>query len=258
MKIAQVQIFSWGDHLLCDTLGKILEIGDEVIVEGVENEEFGRVLKIEEKETREGLPKILRKATSSDKKTYQYFQSRKKEAQQFCRHEIKKINLPMKLVDVHFSFDGGKITFAFIAEGRVDFRELVKRLARHFQKSIRLEQIGSRDEAKKRGDFGVCGRPLCCKNFLKKITAVTLDFARDQGLGQRGSERLSGMCGRLLCCLSYEENLYKELGQNLPPLGKKIKTKEGEGKVVERMILEQAVKVKIADEKEIKIKANDL
>jgi cell fate regulator YaaT (PSP1 superfamily) len=149
----------------------------------------------------------------------------------------------MKVVDAHFSFDGGRLIFPFIADGRVDFRQLVKDLTHHFQKSIRLQQIGIRDEAKITGDFGSCGRQLCCKTHLKSLVSITSELAEVQQIAHRGSERLSGQCGRLRCCLAYEGKNYEELASNLPAIGSTIKTPQGKGEVIGWHTLKQTVDV---------------
>jgi len=156
----------------------------------------------------------------------------------------------MKLVDVHFSFDEKRVTFAFIAQGRVDFRELVKDLTRYYQKSIRLQQLGIRDEMKMCGDIGPCGRKLCCQGFVRDLGNITSEMAEEQQVAHRGSERLSGCCGRLRCCLSFEKNNYSELAKNLPELGAQVKTETGPGTVVGWHTLKQTVDVRVFDRKE--------
>lgn len=165
-----------------------------------------------------------------------------------CKDIVKKHKLPMKLVDCHFSFDGGKISFAFIADSRVDFRELVKDLTKYFQKTIRLQQIGSRDETKQLGQLGPCGRTICCKAFLDDLGNITTDLARLQNIEQRGSDRLSGVCGRLKCCLNYEAEGYEGCYKNLPEIGNKYKTKKGEkGVVVDWNAIRHSIDVKLED-----------
>ena len=178
-------------------------------------------------------------------------QSREKdkaEAMHYFKKAIKKLDLPMKPVDAHFSLDGGRITFAFIADGRVDFRELVKDLTKHFQKSIRLQQLGIRDEAKVAGDYGPCGQLLCCKRFLKELGNVTSELVALQQVSHRGSERLSGCCGRLKCCMAYEQYLYDEMAKGLPPIGSEIKTDKGKGKVIGWHTLKQTVDVQLNED----------
>jgi len=248
MKIVQVQFAFW-DKIYDFHSGKYsLEIGDRVVVKTELGTEIGKVVGMKESgefKSNKNLKPILRKVNLSDLEKAEARNKNRNKALRICRELIKKYNLPIKLVDVKFSFDGGRITFAFIASQRIDFRDLVKDLTRNFQKSIRLQQIGVREEAKIMGGIGPCGRELCCLKFLKNLGNVSTDFIFDQQLSHRGAERLSGPCGRLLCCLAYEEKLYKELAGKLPVVGSVIKTAQGQGKVVEQNILQGSVKVEI-------------
>ncbi len=167
----------------------------------------------------------------------------------YCQEQVKKHKLTMKLVDCHCSFDDNRITFAFIADGRVDFRDLVKELTKYFKKTIRLQQLGVRDEAKLTGDFGSCGLKLCCQGHLKSLGNVSTEFAKDQMVAHRGSDRLSGQCGRLKCCLAYEEDFYREELKNYPKIGEKVKTKSGTGYVIGLNILSKTFDVRIKDDK---------
>ena len=190
---------------------------------------------------------ILRRATIVDKDKLPT-EKDKQEAIEYCRRMKEKYNLPMKLVDVHFSFDGSRVTFAFIADGRVDFRELVKDLTRHFGRTIRLQQIGIRDEARIMGDYGHCGKRLCCQTHLKDLASITSEMAELQECSHRGSERISGICGRLMCCLAYEQYGYEELSKRLPPIGKEIRIGQKKGTVIKQHILKQTVEVEIPGE----------
>jgi len=154
------------------------------------------------------------------------------------------------LIDVHFAYENNRFNFAFIADGRVDFRELVKDLAGRFSANIRLTQIGTRDEAKISGDCGPCGRVLCCRSCLNEFSSITSEMAEVQQVVHRGSERISGMCGRLMCCLSYEYEGYKELAGQLPPIGTKVNVDGARGVIIGHHFLKQTVDVKIAGEKE--------
>jgi cell fate regulator YaaT (PSP1 superfamily) len=156
----------------------------------------------------------------------------------------------MKVVDCHCSFDNQRLTFAFIADGRIDFRNLVKELNKHFQKSIRLHQLGVRDEAKIEGDIGSCGLVQCCKSHLKKLGNVTSDYADIQQVAHRGSERLSGVCGRLKCCLAYENEVYQERAKKLPAIGARVSTKHGRGEIIGWHVLKSTVDVRIDPEKD--------
>jgi cell fate regulator YaaT (PSP1 superfamily) len=190
---------------------------------------------------------ILRKATVVDEDKLATEED-KKRAMEYCRQAKEKYDLPIKLIDVHFSFDGSRIIFAFIADGRVDFRELVKDLTRHFGRTIRLQQIGIRDEARIMGDYGHCGQRLCCQTHLKELTSITSEMAELQECSHRGSERISGVCGRLMCCLAYEQQGYEELSKRLPPVGAEIKVGFKKGKVVKQHVLKQTVEVEIPGE----------
>jgi len=153
----------------------------------------------------------------------------------------------MKLIDCYCSFDSNRLTFSFIADGRVDFRNLVKELTKQFKKTIRLQQLGVRDEAKLTGDIGSCGRGLCCQGHLKELGNVSTEYAKDQMIAHRGSDRLSGQCGRLKCCLAYEEDFYKEELKDYPKIGEKVKTKSGTGYVIGINILSKTFDVRVRD-----------
>lgn len=265
MLIAKIQFAPW-DKVYNFSVGQLtLTPGDYVIVETELGTELGKVISLLEKtidqsseEEREIKP-ILRKADYDDVARLPS-PEKKEEALAFCREMIAKHNLEMKLVDVHFSLDGGRINFAFIADGRVDFRELVKDLAAHFGVNIRLTQIGTRDEAKITGDCGPCGQGLCCRTFLKEFSSITSEMAEAQQVVHRGSDRISGMCGRLMCCLSYEYEGYKDMAGKLPPLGTKVNVDGTRGVVVGHHILKQTVDVKInavkEDEKDVIIEVD--
>ncbi|MFA5023806.1 MAG: regulatory iron-sulfur-containing complex subunit RicT [Patescibacteria group bacterium] len=255
MLIAQVQFAPW-DKVYNFSLGEIkVVLGDYVVVETELGTELGKITSILTDDNtklsgdaREIKP-ILRKAGYDDVAKLPNAE-KKAEALEFCKEMVKKHDLPMKLVDVHFSFDAGRINFAFISDGRVDFRELVKDLAAHFGVNIRLTQIGTRDEAKITGDCGPCGQGLCCRGFLKEFSSITSEMAETQQVVHRGSERISGMCGRLMCCLSYEYEGYKEMAGQLPPIGTKVNVDGTRGVIVGHHILKQTVDVKISAEKE--------
>ena len=188
---------------------------------------------------------VLRKANSLDMEKVIDIKERKK-ALEFCIQKKDKYKLPMKLIDAHFSYDGSRLTFAFIADGRVDFRELVKDLTRHFGRTIRLQQIGIRDEAKIMGDYGHCGRELCCKGFLCNLSSITSEMAELQQCSHRGSERISGVCGRLMCCLAYEHNGYEDLDKKLPSIGATVKVEGKKGQVIGHNPLKQTVNIEFS------------
>jgi cell fate regulator YaaT (PSP1 superfamily) len=255
MKIAQVQFAPWDKKYNFDSAELALKIGDQVIVKTELGMEMGKIIgfaevatpseiKSEENEVAETpeIKKIIRKAVPADFEKLPDEKQKKKDFE-YCRKLIEKYDLPMKLVEVHYSFDDSRLTFPFIADSRVDFRELVKDLTKHFGRAIRLQQIGIRDEARFCGDYGHCGRPLCCSKFLGDLNSITSEMAELQQCVHRGSERISGVCGRLMCCLSYEENGYKKLAQNLPPLDSEVKFEGKKGRVIAHYILKQTVKV---------------
>jgi len=229
---------------------EMFSTGDKVIIKAKSGSDLGSITRVAEREeitesTEETI--ILRKAHSDDLRRFEEKNKDKKKAIKVCESLAKKRALQIKIIDALFSFDGGRITFAFVALGRVDFRLLVKDLAQKFHKSIRMHQVGARQETGLAGDIGPCGRPLCCLSFLKKLGHVTTDMMFHQNLSQRGPERLSGICGRLKCCLSFEEDAYCKILEELPPVGSNVKTKQGSGKVIGYRILEKIVIIRTKD-----------
>ncbi len=251
MKIVGVQ-FHPQDRIYDFNLSKTdAKVGDVVIVEAERGQDAGEVVYVKdipEEEITSPLASVLRKATSTDLEKIKKHQEKEKEALKVCREKTKEHDLPMKLEGAHLGLSGSKITLYFTSEEKVDFRNLVKDLSRHFQKSIRLQQIGARDVARKLGGYGMCGKELCCRRFLKEIKAISLDSARLQRMTHRGSGRISGVCGRLMCCLSFEADLYEKLAKKMPNLEIKVKTPQGEGKVISRNILAQTVLVELDKE----------
>ena len=195
-----------------------LQAGDAVIVETIRGIEYGLAAigkrEVSEKELVLPLKKVIRKASAEDEANYHRNKNKEEEALNLCREKIKEHGLPMRLIDVEYTFDMGKVIFYFTAEGRVDFRELVKDLAGIFKTRIELRQIGVRDEAKMLGGIGSCGRILCCNNFLGEFEPVSIRMAKEQNLSLNPT-KISGICGRLMCCLKYESDLYesKEIGK---------------------------------------------
>lgn len=249
MKIAQVQFAAW-DKVYDFSLGEVKAAKDDyVIVETELGQELGRVSRILEAAGTPDIKPVIRKASYDDISRIAS-DDKKKEALDFCHEMAEKHGLKMKLIDVHFSFSGNRLNFAFVADGRVDFRNLVKDLAGKFNANIRLTQIGTRDEAKMCGDCGPCGRGLCCREFLCDFSSITSEMAEAQQVVHRGSERISGMCGRLMCCLSYEYIGYKEMDGELPPVGTKININGATATVIGHNILKQTVNVKINPDKE--------
>ena len=249
MKVTQIQFNPWDRVYDFDSGDLALLMGDFVIVKTEMGTEIGKIvgfknLSDEEIKERKEIKPIIRKATPIDLEKVPNGKQKKKDLD-FCKKLAIKHELPMKLVDIHYSFDGARITFAFIADGRVDFRELVKDLTRHFNKTIRLQQIGIRDEAKLMGDFGHCGRPLCCGRFLSEMESITSEMAEAQQCVHRGSERISGVCGRLMCCLAFENEGYEAMCKKLPAVGSKISYQDKKGKVISQHILKQSVSVEM-------------
>lgn len=253
--VAKVQFNFW-DQPYDFSSGELdLAAGDQVIVRTEMGMEIGAVIALAaapEKSDRELKP-VIRKVTATDLAKMAKYEERRGEVLNDCRRLIRAHALPMKLVNVYFSFEGSRFTFTFTADSRVDFRSLVRDLTRKFQKSIRLQQIGSRDESRTCGGFGMCGRELCCRKFLGEFASITTDMARVQQMTHRGSERISGICGRLMCCLAYEEKQYQEWLTSMPELGAPVRTKQGKGVVFDRNLPKQTVKVRLDDKEQTQI-----
>jgi len=193
------------------------------------------------------LKKVIRIATPEDHQKVQENQRKEAEAFEICLKKIENHSLPMKLVDVEYTFDNNKIIFYFTADGRVDFRELVKDLASVFRTRIELRQIGVRDEAKMLGGLGPCGRPLCCTQFLGEFQPVSIKMAKEQNLSLNPA-KISGLCGRLMCCLKYEQEFYEEIRKRMPKVNKEVLTPAGKGIVLDTNYLRETVKVKITQD----------
>lgn len=235
--------------------------GDRVLVE-TEKGRFLGVVAIEpgERETRSSvrnLRPVLRKATDEDVKQEEKNLQMGREALDFCLQRIRARGLPMKLVRVEFLFDRSKAIFYFTSEKRVDFRELVKDLASKYRTRIEMRQIGVRDEAKMVGGTGSCGRELCCCRFLNTFDLVSVRMAKEQNLALN-PEKISGVCGRLMCCLAFEHETYSHLRKDFPKLGKRIKTKFGQGKVIRQNILGQTVTIQLENGAEMTLNVSDL
>lgn len=226
----------------------VLTEGDGVIVETTRGVEYGTVVlpakEIDETTFNMPIKGILRKATEEDKKQVESNKSRVQEARDICLEKIAENGLDMHLVDVEYTFDRSKILFYFTAEGRVDFRQLVKDLAAVFRTRIELRQIGVRDEAKLLGGLGICGRPLCCSQFLGDFEPVSIKMAKEQSLSLNPT-KISGTCGRLMCCLKYEQEAYEDLLQTTPNTGAVVDTPMGRGTVINARLLRGVVQVKM-------------
>ncbi len=231
-----------------DPDGHKLKKGDKVIVETVRGVECGEVAmdnrEIDDENIFKPLKKLIRIATEQDIEQFKSNKEKEQAAFEICREKIVEHRLDMKLIDVEFTFDGGKIMFYFTAEGRVDFRELVRDLAGIFRTRIELRQIGVRDEAKMLGGLGICGRPFCCNSFLGEFQPVSIKMAKEQGLSLNPT-KISGVCGRLMCCLKYEQNAYEHLLKITPKPGAIVETKEGLGTVVDFSLLTGTIKIQL-------------
>lgn len=240
--------------------GKLdIKTGDKVIVETARGVEFGSVVMgpkdVEDDKITQPLKSVIRIATAEDVKKEEKNRVKEKEAFDICLEKIRKHGLEMKLIDAEYTFDNNKVLFYFTADGRIDFRELVKDLASVFRTRIELRQIGVRDETKIRGGIGICGRPLCCHTYLSEFAPVSIKMAKEQNLSLNPT-KISGVCGRLMCCLTNEEETYEELNRHLPSNGDHVTTPEGyHGDVQSVNVLRQLVKVIVTldnDEKEIR------
>ncbi|HHY46363.1 MAG TPA: stage 0 sporulation family protein [Firmicutes bacterium] len=227
-----------------------LKVDEYVIVETARGLEYGQIVvgskEVSDQEVVHPLRKVVRRATPEDAQKVQEDKLKERRAFDICLQKIAAHNLPMKLVDVEYAFDNSKITFYFTAEGRVDFRELVKDLAGTFKTRIELRQIGVRDEAKMLGGLGPCGRLLCCATFLGDFEPVSIRMAKEQDL-PLNPMKISGICGRLMCCLKFEASVYRELRSKLPPMGAEVETSQGKGRVVGLDVLKGKVKVQLQD-----------
>ncbi|SHF20614.1 MULTISPECIES: PSP1 domain-containing protein [Caloramator] len=240
-----------------DPDGLDINKGDYAIVETARGIEFGEVVigkkEVTEDEIVAPLKKVIRVATEEDKLKNLQNKAKEEDAFQICLKKIQEHGLPMKLIDVEYTFDNNKVIFYFVADGRIDFRELVKDLAAIFRTRIELRQIGVRDESKMVGGLGPCGRPMCCATFLGEFEPVSIKMAKEQNLSLNPS-KISGVCGRLMCCLNYEQQTYEEIRKITPVVGSIVKTPDGEGEVMENSIIRESVKVKLKTPDDVEIK----
>ncbi len=257
INVIGVRFKSAGKTYYFDPLDLNIRQGDHVIVETSRGMEYGDVVmgrsSIEDGQFQKNVKSVIRIATDEDTEKYKKNKELEKEAYKICLEKIRSHGLEMKLVEVEYTFDGSKILFYFTADGRVDFRELVKDLATVFKTRIELRQIGVRDEAKTLGSVGVCGRSLCCSQFLGEFAPVSIKMAKEQGLSLNPT-KISGACGRLMCCLKYEQDTYEELLKATPRQGALVKTPDGSGTVEYVSLLKGLVKVKLDDEDEKTLK----
>ena len=231
-----------------DPTGIKIDVGQNVIVETSRGIECGEVVisnkSVEDNDIIKPLKQVMRVATEEDMEQVKKNKEKEKEAFQICLEKIAAHKLKMKLVDVEYTFDCSKILFYFTADGRVDFRELVKDLAYIFRTRIELRQIGVRDEAKLLGGLGICGRPFCCKTFLGEFQPVSIKMAKEQGISLNPT-KISGTCGRLMCCLKYEQDAYEDLLKITPKVGAYVQTPDGKGTVAEINLITGVIKVKL-------------
>ena len=225
-----------------------VEVGQNVIVETARGVEYGRVVlgnrEIHDEKIIATLKPVIRIATPEDDKIQENNKEKSKEAYKICIEKIKKHKLAMKLIDCEYTFDNNKVLFYFTADGRIDFRELVKDLASVFKTRIELRQIGVRDETKIKGGIGICGRSLCCNTFLSEFVPVSIKMAKEQNLSLNPT-KISGVCGRLMCCLQYEEAAYDDALKTMPERGATVETLDGTGTVVDTATLKQQIRVKL-------------
>ena len=246
-KIIGVRFKRLGKIYFFDPKWLVVKKGENVIVETSQGEEIAEVVVpnrlVEEEKITTPLKKVLRLASQRDLKHAEECRKKEKEAFEVCKKKIKEHGLEMTLTDVEYKFDNSKILFYFTADGRIDFRELVKDLAAIYKTRIELRQIGVRDEVKRIGGNGVCGRELCCCSFLRDFETVSIKMAKEQNISLNPS-KISGNCGRLMCCLKYEQDVYEDKLKRLPNVGAIVKTPDGEGEIDTIEILKEVVRVK--------------
>ncbi len=255
-QIVDVLFTKYGTVGAFETGDFVLEKGDRVLVETEAGLAMGVVVSVSVDGVRAcvkgPLPQVHRLANEDDLETYEQNRRLEREVHDFCYEKIKEKGLPMNLVSVDRLFEGGKVMVYFTAEGRVDFRELVKDLVQRFRTRIEMRQIGVRHQAKMVGGLGNCGRKLCCTTFLTNFDPVSIKMAKEQNLSLNPS-KISGMCGRLMCCLNYEYEYYEAARKGVPKVGKRVKTAQGEGKVIRQNVLRQKLTVMLdsGEEQEI-------
>lgn len=260
-KIIGVKFKPTGKMYYFDPLGFDIKVGDSVIVETSRGVEYGEVVRgiteVSESRVVKPLKGVLRLASEEDIQKHKENKEKEKEAYGICVEKIREHGLEMKLIEVEYAFDRNKLLFYFTADGRVDFRELVKDLAAVFRTRIELRQIGVRDESKTRGSIGICGRNLCCSQFLDEFVPVSIKMAKEQGLSLNPA-KISGTCGRLMCCLKYEQDTYEALIAESPKAGAKVMTPDGPGTVVSVALLRGKVRVKFGSDDDVTQKDYDV
>ncbi len=260
VEIVGVRFRKAGKIYYFDPKGLSLGVGEKVIVETVRGLEIGSVVianrMVEEEKCYMPLSPVIRAATPEDIKRDEENERKEKEALKICEEKVRKRNPEMTLIDAEYTFDNSKIIFNFVAEGRVDFRELLKDLASVFKTRIELRQIGVRDETKAVGGLGMCGRKVCCSQFLSEFSPVSVKMAKDQALSTN-PQKISGACGKLICCLNFEQNAYEDAYKTMPRVGQQVKTPDGDGVVTESNILIEKVRVKFDRDGQVTQKVYD-
>lgn len=258
IKVIGVRFRNAGKIYYFDPAGREIHTGDHVIVETARGIEYGYVVlgsrEVPDDKVVQSLKSVIRMATREDEDVELKNHDKEREAFRICKEKIRKHGLQMKLIDAEYTFDNNKVLFYFTADGRIDFRELVKDLASVFKTRIELRQVGVRDETKIVGGIGICGRPLCCHSYLSEFIPVSIKMAKEQNLSLNPT-KISGVCGRLMCCLKNEEETYEDLNSKLPNVGDYVTTDDGlKGEVHSVSVLRQLVKVIVItkDEKEIR------
>jgi len=248
MKIAGVRFHKGGRIYFFNPGDLKISKSDIVMVNTSFGDEAGEVVNLKEmdpKAVKHNLMPVVKVFDKEEKKAFLKKEAEKEKYLKIAQDMIEKNGLQMKVLDVNLSFDESKATFIFSSESRVDFRQLVKDLNVKLRKQVVLRQIGPRDEARLLGGYGRCGRPFCCQTFLQNLESITIDMAKVQNMAGRGSSKISGVCGKLMCCLAYEVETYIELAKNIPEIGTKVKTKSGQGVVVDQNIIKQTVLVEL-------------
>jgi cell fate regulator YaaT (PSP1 superfamily) len=260
-RVVSIQ-FSYAGKLYDFTCGTMeLHPGDQIVVETEKGRGIGSVVRepreLPDGELPEGIKQVLRAATEEDLQSAARNKVREKDARAYCLKKISERNLDMKLIRVEYLFDGSKAIFFFTADGRIDFRDLVKDLAYAFHTRIEMRQVGVRDEAKMVGGIGICGRELCCSSFLREFEPVSVKMAKEQNLALNPT-KISGQCGRLLCCLGYEYETYSTLKKSLPKCGRYIQCGEVCGEVVKQNVITGTVTVRTEEHREVVVRSSDI
>ncbi|MFH1154255.1 MAG: stage 0 sporulation family protein [Pseudomonadota bacterium] len=260
-KVAGIRFKPAGKIYDFDCGAFVLKLNDSVIVETEQGLGFGIVTvpptPLENPEHAKQLKQVYRIATDVDFKRMDQNKALEKEAFEFCQESIRKLDMKMNLFSVESTFDSSKLTFFYTADGRVDFRELVKILVKEYRIRIEMRQVGIRNQSKQCGGLGRCGREICCASFLKNFDPVSIKMAKEQGLSLNPT-KISGLCGRLMCCLTFENNVYRELKKELPKPGKIVSTEKGLGKVTRQNVLKGSVTLRLEDGTEIEADKSEL